>query len=77
VPYDESKDKCLKEWMLPSDLCIGVYQYNGGEKKIQVGPRVMKKNGGGEIYAKAGRMSAAELKGLTVLAPEILAVMEG
>ena len=61
MAYEESKDKEINTWQHQGGLCLSVYQYNGGEPKIQIGPRAYKKADGSTRYRKAGRLSLEEL----------------
>jgi hypothetical protein len=74
VAYDEKKDKCIQEWKVQGEsdsVMVGVYQYDGGAVKVQIGPRIITKSNGEETRLKAGRLSAREFVGLVNLAPKI------
>ena len=73
MAYDESKDKEIKTWQHQGGLCLSVYQYNGGEPKIQIGPRAYKKADGSTGYGKAGRLSLEEFGWVLGLRDEIRA----
>ena len=57
-------------------LVISVFSYNGGETKLQIGPRTFTKKNGDPGFAKAGRLSAEEANALMALMPEILEAMK-
>lgn len=76
MAYDESKDAVLWETELATGLMLGVHQYDGGEKKFQIGPRVLAKAGGGTAFVKSGRLSLAEVQGICDLMPEIKKAMK-
>ena len=64
MPYDKSLDaetfKEIKEFE-ETRITVGVYSYNGGEKKLQVSRENMDQNGDWR-FAKLGRMSIKEAK---------------
>ena len=59
MPFDPSKDKVLKAWKCESTgLIVSINQYDKGEPKIQIGPRILrKKEGGQRTPVKAGRLT--------------------
>jgi hypothetical protein len=71
MAYDASKDKELKSWKHKDGLFICLYQYNGGEPKIQIGPREYKKSDGSAGYGKAGRLTLEEFGWIIGLKDEI------
>ena len=73
MAYDESKDKEIKTWQHQGGLYLSIYQYNGGEPKIQIGPRAYKKSDGSTGYGKAGRLSLEEFGWVLGLRDEIRA----
>jgi hypothetical protein len=73
MAYDESKDKEIKTWQHKNGLYLSIYQYNGGEPKIQIGPRAYKKSDGSTSYGKAGRLSLEEFGWVLGLRDEIRA----
>ena len=75
--FDKTKDKELMSKELESGLRISVFSYNGGEAKLQIGPRVFDKRDGSKGYGKAGRMSLKEAVALAGLMPRISEVMNG
>lgn len=60
MAFDESKDKKLWTGQV-NDLLLSVHCYNGGEPRLQIGPRVIEKKDGTETYRKAGRLHAVEV----------------
>jgi len=78
--FDRSKDVCVFERSIDDgkgSLKVCVMSYNGGEKKLQIGPRTYIKRNGTTGYGKAGRMTLHEVKSITDLMPEIEGVMNG
>jgi hypothetical protein len=46
MPYDPEKDEVLKQWRCEqTGLVISIQRYNGGEAKLQIGPRILMKKG--------------------------------
>lgn len=72
MAYDPAKDKEIKSWKHKDGLCVSVYQYNGGEPKVQIGPRVFTKTNGTTGYGKAGRLTLEEFVWVVTLNQEIL-----
>ena len=76
--FDRSKDVCLYERSIGNgDKClkVSVFSYNGGEMKLQIGPRTYIKRNGDMGFGKAGRMSLAEVEAVSALMPEIRGIM--
>ena len=78
--YDRSKDVAVYERTIDGDsegksLKVAVMSYNGGEMKLQIGPRTYLKRDGSTGYAKAGRMTMAEVKAIGAMMPEIEGIM--
>jgi hypothetical protein len=75
MAYSAKLDKELFGANIPSDdgtvLRVSVYSYNGGDAKLQIGPRVFTKKNGEEGFRKAGRISGDELEKLIDLMPEL------
>jgi hypothetical protein len=63
MPYDPSKDKVLKQWRCEeTGLMISINRYDTGEAKVQIGPRILKKQDGSDrAPVKAGRLSIEDL----------------
>jgi hypothetical protein len=61
--FDPEKDKVLKTWRCEeTGLVVSINQYDGGEAKLQIGPRIlMKKDGTERAPMKAGRLSIEDL----------------
>ena len=60
--FDPEKDKVLKEWQSEdTGLVISINQYNDGEPKLQIGPRMIAKKDGTERKARAGRLSIEDV----------------
>ena len=74
MAYNEKLDKVLYETEIVGDndnLKITVQAYNGGEAKLQIGPRVYEKKDGSEGYRKAGRLTVKEVSAISQLLPSI------
>ncbi|MDP8265759.1 MAG: hypothetical protein P9M07_02300 [Candidatus Aceula meridiana] len=69
MPYDKSLDaeifKDIKEFE-DTRISVGVFSYNGGEKKIQIS-RENKSPTEEWRFAKLGRMTKVELEGILPL----------
>lgn len=61
--YDPEKDKLIKAWKCEeTGLIVSIHQYNEGEPKVQIGPRILKKKDGTDrAPSKAGRLSIEDL----------------
>jgi DNA repair exonuclease SbcCD nuclease subunit len=60
--FDPSKDKVLKSWRSEdSGLVISINQYNEGQPKVQIGPRIILRKDGKETQVRAGRLSMEDL----------------
>ncbi len=60
--FDPEKDKILKKWRCEeTGLVISINQYEDGDPKLQIGPRVFVKKDGTESQRKAGRLSLEDL----------------
>jgi len=76
--YDKSKDVCVFERSIENgDKClkICVMSYNGGEMKLQFGPRTYVKRNGTTGFGKVGRMTLNEVMAINDLMPEIKGIM--
>jgi hypothetical protein len=73
MPYDPSKDEVLKSWRCEeTGLNIAIHRYAGGEPKLQIGPRVLKrKDGSDRAPAKAGRLSIEDVMWLYDIIDEL------
>ena len=63
MPYDPTKDEMMKQWRCSeTGLLISIQRYNGGEPKVQIGPRILlKKDGTERAPAKAGRLTIEDM----------------
>ncbi len=63
MPYDPTKDEMMKQWRCAeTGLLISIQRYNGGEPKVQIGPRILlKKDGTERAPAKAGRLTIEDM----------------
>jgi len=63
MAFEPEKDKVLKKWKCEeTGLVISINQYGGGEPKLQIGPRILKKQDGTErAPVKAGRLSIEDV----------------
>lgn len=73
MPYDPEKDKMLKQWKCEeTGLIVSINQYASGQPKVQIGPRILKKQDGTDrAPAKAGRLSIEDLMWLYDIIDEI------
>jgi hypothetical protein len=63
MPYDPSKDEVVKQWRCEdTGLIVTINRYDGGEPKVQIGPRILKKKDGtNRAPVKAGRLTIEDL----------------
>ena len=63
MPYDANKDEVLKQWHCEeTGLMVSIQRYDGGDAKVQIGPRILKRKDGGErAPAKAGRLTIEDM----------------
>ena len=76
--FDKSKDRVIFERLIGDNeksLKVCVMSYNGGEMKLQIGPRTYIKKNGSVGYGKAGRMTFDEVLAISNLMPEIEGIM--
>lgn len=73
MPYDKSLDEMLKQWRCEeTGLIISIHRYNGGEAKVQIGPRILlKKDGTERAPVKAGRLTIEDLMWLYDIIDEV------
>lgn len=73
MPFDPDKDKLLKAWKCEeTGLIVSINQYDKGQPKLQIGPRILnKKEGGQRAPAKAGRLSIEDVLWLHEIFDEI------
>jgi hypothetical protein len=73
MPYEAEKDELIKQWRCEeTGLVISIQRYAGGEPKLQIGPRILKKKDGSErAPAKAGRLTVEDVMWLYDIIDEI------
>ena len=80
MAYSKAKDVELAKWEIEGDdnkvLEVSVYSYNGGEPKLQIGPRTYVKKDGSKAFGKAGRMTASEVAALAGLLVSVVEAMD-
>ena len=71
--FDPEKDKVLKSWKsADTGLVISINQYDVGEPKLQIGPRILlKKDGSERAPMKAGRLSVEDVMWLYDIIDEV------
>jgi hypothetical protein len=76
MAFDDSKDKELWKGEI-GDLQVSVHSYNGGEPKLQIGPRMIVTKNGETRFRKPGRLTLEEYEYLFDCWEEISVLMEG
>lgn len=78
MPYDPNKDEVVKKWRCEeTGLMVSIQRYDGGEAKVQIGPRILlKKDGTERAPAKAGRLTIEDLMFFYDIIDEIKDEME-
>lgn len=73
MPYDPEKDEVIKQWRCEeTGLVVSIQRYAGGEAKVQIGPRLLKRKDGTErAPAKAGRLTIEDLLWLYDIIDEV------
>ncbi|MBC8199731.1 MAG: hypothetical protein H8E80_06770 [Desulfobacteraceae bacterium] len=63
MAFDPEKDKVLKKWRCEeTGLLVSINQYANGQPKLQIGPRILKKQDGSDrVPVKAGRLTIEDL----------------
>ena len=63
MPFDPEKDKTVKKWKCEeTGLVVSINQYGEGDPKLQIGPRILKKQDGSDrAPVKAGRLSIEDV----------------
>jgi hypothetical protein len=63
MAFEPEKDKVLKEWKCEeTGLVVSINQYDRGQPKLQIGPRILKKHDGSDrAPVRAGRLSIEDL----------------
>lgn len=79
MPYDPEKDEMLKQWRCEqTGLMISIQRYNGGEAKMQIGPRILlKKDGSQRAPSKAGRLTIEDVMWLYDIIDEVKDELSG
>ena len=62
MAFDPEKDKVLKKWKCEdTGLLVSINQYADGQPKLQIGPRILKKQDGSDrAPVKAGRLTVED-----------------
>ncbi|OQX62299.1 MAG: hypothetical protein B5M56_06780 [Desulfococcus sp. 4484_241] len=78
MPFDPAKDKLLKQWRCDeTGLIVSINQYADGQPKVQIGPRILKKQDGSDrAPVKAGRLSIEDLLWLYDIIDEVREELE-
>ena len=73
MPYEPEKDELIKQWRCEeTGLVISIQRYAGGEPKLQIGPRILKKKDGSErAPSKAGRLTVEDVMWLYDIIDEV------
>ena len=73
MPYEPEKDELIKQWRCEeTGLVISIQRYAGGEPKLQIGPRLLKKKDGSQrAPAKAGRLTIEDVLWLYDIIDEV------
>lgn len=73
MPFDPEKDKILKEWKCEeTGLVVSINQYGEGDPKLQIGPRILKKQDGSDrAPVRAGRLSIEDVLWLYDIIDEV------
>ncbi|MDO9567687.1 MAG: hypothetical protein Q7J15_13255 [Candidatus Desulfaltia sp.] len=63
MAFEPEKDKILKKWKCEdTGLVVSINQYGAGQPKLQIGPRMLKKQDGSDrVPVKAGRLTIEDL----------------
>jgi len=63
MAFDPDQDKVLKKWKCEeTGLIVSINQYGKGEPKLQIGPRILKKQDGTDrAPVRAGRLSIEDV----------------
>ena len=71
--FDPEKDKVLKSWRSEeTGLVMAIHSYDGGEPKLQIGPRILKKKDGSDrAPVRAGRLSIEDVMWLYDIIDEV------
>ncbi len=76
--FDPEKDKLIKKWKCDeTGLIISIHQYDTGEPKVQIGPRILKKKDGTDrAPSKAGRLTIEDMTWLYDIIDEVKEELE-
>lgn len=79
MPFDPDKDVILKQWRCEdTGLIISINQYAGGQPKLQIGPRILKKKDGSDrAPVRAGRLSIEDVLWLYDIIDEVKDELSG
>lgn len=79
MPYDPEKDEVLKQWRCEeTGLMVSIQRYAGGEAKVQIGPRILRRKDGSErAPAKAGRLTIEDILWLYDIIDEVKEELSG
>ena len=82
MAYDVTKDVKVAEFGMfgedaEDNLFVSIQQYNGGEKKLQIGPRTYVNRKGEVKFQKVGRLTNDEVVWLMDILPVAAKVMDG
>ncbi len=63
MAFDPEKDKVLKKWKCEeTGLLVSINRYDKSQPKLQIGPRILKKQDGSDrAPVKAGRLTIEDL----------------
>ncbi|MEA3280390.1 MAG: hypothetical protein U9Q38_07305 [Thermodesulfobacteriota bacterium] len=63
MAFDPEKDKVLKKWKCEeTGLLVSINRYDKAQPKLQIGPRILKKQDGSDrAPVKAGRLTIEDL----------------
>ena len=78
--YNKGLDKEIKAEdveVKSGQIRVAVYSYNGGEAKLQIGPRMYVKRDGGTGYGKLGRMTVDETARVLKAVFRVQSALEG
>lgn len=78
MPYEPEKDQAIQEEIVEAEgtrLKIGVYSYNGGEKKIGM-VRLVRKKDGTDSFAPLGRVRKSEAQLLRATFDKLIPLLE-
>ena len=80
MAYEKEKDVELASWLMNEEgsndnLRASVHQYDGGVKKLQIGPRMFTRRDGELRYGKLGRMTREEVEWVQSILPQALSQM--